>query len=238
MAQFLTTNAISDRLDGIISEAGEEVILVSPYVQLNANLIERLKDADKKGVKITLIYGKEKEKFKPEEKEKLDSLKNVSVYFHPNLHAKCYQNEKELIIASMNLYDFSEKRNREMGVLVQRGEDDGAYRKAADEVQSILRASEPVRRGSGRTLVAVGKVLTGVVNAVAEDVMGNPSSGFCIRCCREIDLNPDKPFCPDCYSKWCVYKNPNYAEQCCHQCGRVIRSTMARPLCRACYERY
>ncbi len=39
-----------------------------------------------------------------------------AIILSQNLHAKCYLNEKAAIITSMNLYDFSQVNNNEMGV--------------------------------------------------------------------------------------------------------------------------
>jgi hypothetical protein len=46
-----------------------------------------------------------------------------------------------MVITSMNLYEFSEKNNRETGVLVTSAEE--VYASAVTEVQSILAAAEP-----------------------------------------------------------------------------------------------
>ena len=233
MAEFLTTTKISARLEDIIGEAEKELVLVSPYVQFSANLIDRLKDADEKGVRIILIY---RDELSPKEREKLDTLKNLSLYCHPNLHAKCYYNEKQLIITSMNLYDFSEKRNREMGVLVQTEEDDGIYSKAAGEVRSILR-SEHIKRESRGRFAAMGKALVGVVNGLVGDVESTSKKGSCIRCGRVMEFNPKAPYCEECYSKWAVDKKVTHQERYCHGCGKANKSSKSRPLCLACYSR-
>lgn len=49
------------------------------------------------------------------EREKLHSLDNLTIMNHPNVHAKCYLNDSSMIVCSMNLYEYSEKNNREMG---------------------------------------------------------------------------------------------------------------------------
>lgn len=65
------------------------------------------------------------------DKQKLKSIDNLNLMNHPNVHAKCHYNENYLLIASMNLYEYSEINNREMGVLFHRvnisefGNDDG-----------------------------------------------------------------------------------------------------------------
>ena len=52
---------------------------------------------------------------------------------------------RELFITSLNLYEFSQVNNNEMGVAVSRSEDSELYREAYDEAQRIIRISDEVR---------------------------------------------------------------------------------------------
>ena len=65
--------------------------------------------------------------------------------FLQNLHAKCYLNESECIISSLNLYEFSQVNNNEMGISVRKYEDDEVFKDAYEEAQRIIRISEEVR---------------------------------------------------------------------------------------------
>mgnify|MGYP007072815678 CR=1 FL=1 len=47
-----------------------------------------------------------------------------------------------MIITSMNMYEFSEKNNREMGILIEANSDKQIYDKAVVEAESILKASK------------------------------------------------------------------------------------------------
>ena len=152
MAEFLTTKGTSSHLERIIMNANKKLVLVSPYLSISKYLLERLQDADNRGVQITLIYGKEKDK--PEETQKLQVLQRLLLYYHQDLHAKCFCNENELIITSMNLHQFSEKANREMGVLLRKDEDSSIYSEAFKEVQSILDSAEQIRLKSPSSLAA------------------------------------------------------------------------------------
>ena len=49
------------------------------------------------------------------------------------------------IITSLNLYEFSQVNNNEMGILIQRGEDAQLYKDAYEEAQRIIRISDEVR---------------------------------------------------------------------------------------------
>lgn len=156
MADFLTTADIVAETEKIIKGAKEKLTLVSPYIQMSRTLVERLQDADERGVDTTLVYGKVD--LNREQREMLGTLNGLSLYFSENLHAKCYFNETHMIIGSMNLYQFSERNNREMGLLVTFGKDRKAYKGAVEEVESIIRSSlqekGPQRR---ETVAAVAK---------------------------------------------------------------------------------
>jgi len=255
MAEFLTTTNITARLEDIIREAkaGEKLVLVSPFVQIGQRLIDNLKAADKRRVKIILIYGK-KQDLGPDEWDKLNDLQNLSLYYHPNLHAKCYYNEKQLIITSMNLYDFSQTTNHEMGVLVQKQkeEDRAIYDRAVKEVDFIQEGSTPIKKSSGLAatgkafepirlkspsgLAAFGKVFMGVVSAVVNDVASTANEGFCIRCGKPIPYDRIRPFCLDDFLIWNQWKDPDYPENCCHRCGEDNNSSKRKPLCPACHR--
>jgi phosphatidylserine/phosphatidylglycerophosphate/cardiolipin synthase-like enzyme len=113
MAEFLTTTGVSHHIENIIKTAKKNLYLISPYLKLTKNFYERLKDASDRGVVIEIYYGKNELDFT--EKQKLNQLRNVQLFFSANLHAKCFYNEETMVITSMNMYEFSEKNNREMG---------------------------------------------------------------------------------------------------------------------------
>lgn len=139
MAKFLTTVGNSFQIEQIILNAKENLTLVTPYLNISKNIISRLTDADIRNVQITLIYGKRE--FDISEKRKLESLKNLEIYFCENLHAKCFHNEDLLVITSMNLYEFSERNNREMGLLIERSSDSEIFSDTLKEIESIKNSS-------------------------------------------------------------------------------------------------
>lgn len=53
--------------------------------------------------------------------------------------------EELCIIASLNLYEFSQVNNNEMGVLIRRRDDVDLYKDAYEEAQRIIRISEEIR---------------------------------------------------------------------------------------------
>jgi len=94
-------------------------------------------------IDVRLVYGKSE--LAPQEINWLRSLEFVRTSFCQNLHAKCYLNEESAIITSMNLYDFSQVNNNEMGVFIQRETEPELYRETYDEAQRLIRVSEQVR---------------------------------------------------------------------------------------------
>jgi sugar-specific transcriptional regulator TrmB len=146
MAKFLRTSGISHKIEDIIIEAQEELVIVSPYLKISNNLFERLKEKSEVGVRVDFVYGKSE--LSHSEKQKIISLNTINLYFHENLHAKCYYNEQEMIITSMNLYEFSEKNNREMGVLIIKKEDEQLYVDGVIETKSIIAASKVIAQNT------------------------------------------------------------------------------------------
>jgi phosphatidylserine/phosphatidylglycerophosphate/cardiolipin synthase-like enzyme len=229
MAEFLTTSGTSHHIENIIIEAKTKLVLVSPYLQISKTFYERLKDASKKGVQIKIIYGKDE--LKPNERNSLADLKNVELFYFENLHAKCYFNETRMVITSMNMYEFSEKNNREMGVLIDRSTDKELFDKAVNETLSIIQSSEQIAlRKAARNFTQEKTVSSQKQTTYAKTVRG-----YCIRCEARIDYDPNRPYCSDCYSIWAQYENPDYQENVCHRCGEYEQSTMNRPQCYGCY---
>lgn len=228
MAEFLTTSGTSHQLEQLIMNASKKLVLISPYLQLSKTLYERLKDASRKNVQIKIIYGKDA--LKPNEKNSLAELENLSLFFFENLHAKCYLNESKMIITSMNMYEFSEKTNREMGVLIDRNSDKEIYEKAIAEVKSIIDSAENVPlKKEERTSI------TKVIAKKEITKNGVKPRGYCIRCQNRIPYNPEKPYCSECFAVWVQYENPEYLENVCHRCGEYADSSMEYPQDRKCY---
>lgn len=150
MAKFLTTSGISYYIEEVIVGAKSEIFLVSPYLKLSMNLYERLKDADLKNIKINLIYGKDE--LREDQWKLLSELNNLNLYFKNNLHAKCYFNEDMMVISSMNMYEFSEKNNREMGVHIIKNEDEELFKEGYDETSSIISSSEVIRSSESKSV--------------------------------------------------------------------------------------
>src|SRR6056297_1927616 len=116
--RFLTTYQISGEIENILRSADERILLVTPYVLMRDNYVERLRYAQNNGIEIHFVF--RKTQLEKNEVKKIESIDKINLYYLENLHAKCYMNEKSAIITSMNLYEYSENNNREMGLIVDR----------------------------------------------------------------------------------------------------------------------
>ncbi|GJM43931.1 MAG: hypothetical protein DHS20C21_07730 [Gemmatimonadota bacterium] len=256
MAEFLTTTSVSAKLEQLIMDARKEVFLVSPYVSISPILLERLSDCEGRGVKITIVYGKSE--MSESQSRDLERFKNVDVYFHQNLHAKCYYNETQLIVTSLNLYEFSEKTNREMGVLLTEERDAEAFRAAIEEARSIMKSAE-LRTGKGGAKAWLSRLLgdkgrsrassdhptsesskpkatKSRTRAKARTKAKTKATSCCIRCGEARKYGPDRPLCSDCYAVWALFEDPDYNEHYCHRCGAENETSVAKPLCTRCFR--
>ena len=127
MAEFLTRNGINLKLEEIIKSAEKQLWIISPFLKINLQIKELLEDKDRFKIDIRVIYGKND--LRPEEKKWLASMASIRTSFRNNLHAKCYLNEKEALLTSMNLYEYSQVNNDEMGMLVSREQEPALYDK-------------------------------------------------------------------------------------------------------------
>jgi phosphatidylserine/phosphatidylglycerophosphate/cardiolipin synthase-like enzyme len=143
MAKFLNTSAINYFLEELIKNAKDRLILISPFLKLNDRIKELLEDKNRLKIDVRIVYGKSE--LQPNEINWLKGLTYVRTSYCKNLHAKCYLNEEVCIISSLNLYEFSQVNNNEMGVLVNRIGDADVYKDAYEEAQRIIRISAEVR---------------------------------------------------------------------------------------------
>ena len=143
MAKFLNTSAANYYLEEIIRLARDRLILLSPFLKLNDRVKELLAEKNSLKTDVRLVYGKNE--LPPEEANWLRSLTYVRTNFCRNLHARCYLNEELCLVTSLNLFDFSQANNNEVGILISRDEDPELFQNATDEAQRIIRLSDEVR---------------------------------------------------------------------------------------------
>jgi hypothetical protein len=138
MAEFLDTTAISYQLERLLKTAKRRIVLISPYLKLRPRVRELIEDAARLAVQVQIVYGK---KERCDEVEHLKGISRVSVTFCKNVHAKCYLNEDFGMVTSLNLYDFSQANNQEMGILFAKLSEPDLYHSVSQEALRIIRIS-------------------------------------------------------------------------------------------------
>jgi len=230
MAEFLDTQGVSYYLKKLINNSNDKLYLISPYLQLNNQLKLSLEDRHKFSIDIIVIYGKVTD-INPDDSEWLKSMPGIKLMFHKDLHAKCYFNEKEAIITSMNLYMFSQQNNVEMGIYISKEKDEELYIQVANEVDRI-------KRGSEHRTISVQKVENTKIEskktfiekkAPAKEVR---SIGYCIRTGVEIPFNIDKPLSKEAFKIWNEHANLEFPEKYCHFSGEQSfgKTSVKRPI--------
>ena len=231
MSEFLTTRGVAHRLEEIIKSANERLILVSPFLKLDEGFKALLQEKDHLNIDVRFIYGKKE--LPSSESNWLASMSSIRAGFLQDLHAKCYLNEKEALLTSMNLHASSQRYNYEMGVYVSQAEDPQLYKSILDEVNRLWTMSSKSPENG-----------TSFKSGVSNSTPQNTQHGFCIRCAKPKDFKPYdapnmEPYCPDCYTDWTnkddhLFRHP---EKYCHSCGNEHEGiSYSRPMCRPCYS--
>lgn len=143
MGTFLNTSGTTYHLEELIKNASERLVLISPYLKLNTRIRELLEDKSRLKIQTQIIYGKSQ--LHPDQANWLTAFPYIRCSFCKNLHAKCYLSESAAIITSMNLYEFSQVNNHEMGILLTRDDDPDLYNETNAEAQRILRMSDDLK---------------------------------------------------------------------------------------------
>jgi len=246
MVEFLNKDKAYGEIVEIVSKATSKVVLITPYIKVPDDLLERLKYKDGKGIK-TIVVCREKDLGKDlasKVRGELKQLTNLELRFDDDLHAKCFYNEKSMVITSLNLLESSERKNREMGVLLSSEEDSNVFNEALSEAEFIVNRAkkDSTMRSFANKIIKEAK---SVIDLPAEDSSRRVKTssrtkqkGYCIRCGKNITYDLNAPYCPDCFRVWNKWKDPDYEEEHCHWCGIPNElTTMKRPLCNSCYRK-
>jgi len=247
MAKFLNTSKAYAEIEDIIDKATNKLVLISPYIKIPESLLERLKYADRKNVRITVVC--RKDDLKADARSDLKQLRNLELRFDENVHAKCFYNEEAMVITSLNLHEHSAEHNREMGILLSLKDDNDVFNEARNEAEFIVNRAEKESL-IGSVLSEIVKEAKSIVDSAVRDEprehkvkpysYRTKQTGFCIRCGTPIPYNFDSPYCHDCWGKWDKKGgNPDYREPDgkCHACGKPTPTSKAKPLCLSCLKK-
>lgn len=249
MAKFLKDNDLNSELEKIVENAQETIILVSPYIKLHDRFKSILLDKDDPEIDLVILFGKNENDITQsmgiEEFEFFKRFPNIEILYERNLHAKYYANERNAILTSMNLIEYSQNNNYEAGILLEnslRGAitgDNTLDKNTWDYFDRILSQAEvlyvkkPIYEKNG--ILGVRKYVKSEVKIdILEDIFPtikntqskskkiNPTKikkGFCIRTGEQIPFNMDRPFSYNAFQSWSKYKNEEFPEKFCHFSG-------------------
>jgi len=213
MAKFLDGSGVQSAITDIIKNAERKLLIVSPYLKISTQTKHYLKSIDKKSVPTVIIFRTGENGKKNINADDLVFFKELSHLKYgqcENLHSKCYLNEKEGLITSMNLHEYSQTHNWEMGILFTKQNDPEIYRDVIKELGHLVTQAKPYAE----------------------------VKAFCIRCGDIMEaFDPSKPLCNKCFASWARYKNKQYQENHCHACGNDktnTRLSFEKPLCKEC----
>jgi len=146
MSVFLTENDLNAALSEILESAKYELIIISPYIKLHDRYKSILKTKlHNPDLTIIVVFGKnEKDKEKSLNKDDFEFFKqfpNIQIRYENRLHAKIFANDENVLITSMNLYDYSQDTNIESGILSE-VYDKKIGKKAMDYFERVVKQSE------------------------------------------------------------------------------------------------
>ena len=125
MADFLHDSRLSATLEEMIRRADDYIWLISPYVKLHDRIKKELgKLKEYPHIQLVIIFGKNEndasKSLSTDDLTFLKELPNILIGYEKNLHAKFYATEEGSLITSMNLHQYSQNTNIEVGIYLKR----------------------------------------------------------------------------------------------------------------------
>jgi phosphatidylserine/phosphatidylglycerophosphate/cardiolipin synthase-like enzyme len=251
MSKFLNGSGVQSALTDIITNAEKELFIVSPYLKIPIQTKSYLKSTDKKNIPIKIIYRTDFT-VNDDDLNFFKELNNLELHHCDNLHSKCYINEKEGLVTSMNLHEHSQTHNWEMGIKYSKQIDFEIYSDTRKELATLLSLSprhilqkkaqstkQNYQSNSSQKPAYKPKEAPnkGIFTKLVDSVIGEEA--YCIRCGELMDkFNLEKPLCDKHYASWAKYKDIKYKEKVCHACGQEKSNiSYEKPICRDCFNR-
>ena len=234
---FLKTYEISGKIIEMINSSKSNMYIITPYLKPWVQLERALEIASNMSKKITFVLraGEEKKEFV----KKLYSLYGFEVFIYEYLHLKLYIGDQDAIFSSMNLYDSSNEKNIELGLIVKFPPKDMIQFKKEYIYENIF-LSKPLfyYKGNFENEYAKFKLIEDKATNKFDEI------GYCVLCGKKIDhhknpnmFNPVYTRCGDCY-----YKNPNLNDNhngkvnFCYICGIKGNHIIGNPYHDNCIE--
>ncbi|MDI1354773.1 MAG: phospholipase D family protein [bacterium] len=139
--EILDTTALSHEIEKLIKGSEDLIIIISPYLKINNRLRPKLAACFSRNNKNLILY--REDQLLKDEKKWLDGFTNVKLIPIKHLHAKCYLNEKTALIATMNLYEYSQINNHEIGIKISVDNDKEEMNELLEIINTMIKTDHP-----------------------------------------------------------------------------------------------
>jgi hypothetical protein len=261
MAKFLDGPGVQSSLTELIKNTERELFIISPYLKISTMMKNYFKSLDKKNIPITITYRPPDSNINDGDLTFFNELKCLKVYRCENLHTKCFINEKEGIITTMNLHEHSQIHNWEMGIKFTKKNDPEIFLDVTKELRvmatqmKLYTLPKNVEVPPQKNQVGLApKIFQKDSRKIAYKPPEPPNkstllkildivtgeNAYCIRCGKGLKtFDLQKPYCDTCYAIWTRYKNGKYKEKFCHACGQETKPlpSFEKPVCKHCFTK-
>lgn len=124
---FVTASAIGYYLERMFEQSEHSIVIISPYIKISLRIRSILIDKINSGIEVTVVH---RDGFEY-------NGMNIKTFKRNNLHAKCFFTDKAALVGSMNLYDYSQINNDEMGIFLTKKENLDLYENIEKEVHRL-----------------------------------------------------------------------------------------------------
>lgn len=165
--EIINPNEIGSKISTLILNSKEFFYAVTPFVGIHdwKKIRVNLSRAKDKGVDIKFFV----REIKPQDLQILQAL-CIPVYVDKDLHTKLYLNQNEVIVTSMNLYEYSDVYSKDIALYYQATED---YKKILDYFKQHIynnTLQEVSIQSSGRDFQHPQKDLTTPLDKLRHDL--------------------------------------------------------------------
>ena len=246
MIRILSTDGLAAQIRTIISEASKIVVLISPFLDDESDIYDYLHSLRNKAYKVPIFIitrtpaQVSSKKSQKNAIKKLCEIPDCFVHYCPNLHTKCYFNECDLVITSLNMLSKSEENNFELGVHINIYDFDGKpFRDAMLKVNEICKDAIPTMNQIDNMGVFTPEKMPAYCIHSGDVIrwQGRPEGDSIVQ--KYIDSKVYKHLSPK-------EKEEDYPQCYCHLCGRQYDETeekvfakapsLAAPFCEQCKE--
>ena len=241
MGLFRQTEIVDDDIFAIVkdilrnAQKDERVVLVTPYIKFDEKVRDCIEEALNRGVKVVLLVRKGAER-NPQDSDFLGN-RSVEVLELEHLHAKVYLSPSVALITSQNLYDFSDRKSKEIGVITEEGKHLRAITETVDKwlgkADRVSNRDLLLNQSDRRTDFKRSPTRT-VSDSHA--TTSSVTQGYCISCKVTIPLNGEHPLCKAHFDSL-KSRLMDYQGNYCHRCGEKYSSNHYQPFCRSCWEK-